>query len=174
MGPFWKRPSDVTLGRLTDIWHLSQPPHLRHLAIVRDTALAPRGKQTHYQYRSFRNFQRAVEAGDTAWQAVMFAQEGGKNGPRPVEDVVFERPDLDEWGFPKVDPKQFLGKNGVASLKECHDVVPMKSTHKSVRCALMFRGGALLNRPSGLYRCRVNSPTNPVSTPRRTRLRRSL
>ena len=62
---FWKRPFDEVMGRLTDRWSSSQPPHLQHLAIIRDTAV--RGTITHYTFRTYNNYQDAVNAGDAHW-----------------------------------------------------------------------------------------------------------
>ncbi|KAK5014141.1 hypothetical protein LTR60_003512, partial [Cryomyces antarcticus] len=68
LGLFWKRPLDSAMGRLTDAWEASQPPHLRHLALVKDIDIVE--KANHYRYRSHDNFQRAVEAGQAAWDGV--------------------------------------------------------------------------------------------------------
>ena len=37
VGKFWRRPMESYLTRLTDDWEATQLPHLRHLALIRDT-----------------------------------------------------------------------------------------------------------------------------------------
>lgn len=104
------------LVRLVDCWQLSQPPHMRHLAIVRDTALIQR--TTHYVHYSARNFQRLVDAGEASWEAVEYIPKGDKSDPLhvPAVDAV---PQLDPYGLPLIAPTSKLLKNGNATLLEC-------------------------------------------------------
>ncbi|KAK4997115.1 hypothetical protein LTR66_003403, partial [Elasticomyces elasticus] len=114
LGTFWKRPMEPLLGRLTDVWQVSQPQHLRHLSIVRDTAVV--GKFSHYQYRSIDNFQKAVDAGDTAWEAVLTEPSGSTKKKGKKADITNAEPELDQWGFPVVDPSRFADPEGSATL----------------------------------------------------------
>lgn len=96
-----------------ECWQLSQSLHLRHLAIVRDTALEK--TITHYIHYSTANFQKLVDAGEASWEAVEFVPRNTKAekiSVPPIDAV----PDLDENGLPKAVPTKELVKNGNASL----------------------------------------------------------
>lgn len=105
-----------TLIRLVECWQLSQPPHLRHLAIVRDTVFVRR--MTHYIYYSARNFQRLADAGEVTWEAVEYVPKGGRADPAHVPPVD-AAPNLDPYGLPQLMPANLLHKNGNATLLEC-------------------------------------------------------
>jgi transcription factor C subunit 3 len=112
-GSFFRRPLENTLARLVECWQLSQPLHLRHLAIVRDTALEK--TITHYIHYSTANFQKLVDAGEASWEAVEFVPRNTKAekiSVPPIDAV----PELDQNGLPKAAPTKELIKNGNASL----------------------------------------------------------
>lgn len=115
-GNFFRKPVENMLLRLVDCWQLSQPPHLRHLAIVRDTAMMRR--MTHYVHYSAKNFQLLVDAGQASWEAVEYAPKGGKADPPhvPAVDAV---PQLDPYGLPQIASTSELLRNGNAALLEC-------------------------------------------------------
>ncbi|KAF2225943.1 hypothetical protein BDZ85DRAFT_73500 [Elsinoe ampelina] len=96
--PFYRRPVDDAIGRLTDEWQIAQPAHLRHLAIVRDTHI--QGSITHYTFRTLPNYQKAVEEGYASWEYI--AQEAAS------KNALRKQPDLDEWGFGRIAKKEFL------------------------------------------------------------------
>jgi len=119
IGQFWKRAMDEMLVKLTDLWQYSQPPHLRYLSIVKDTG--QRGKQPTFQYRTYENFVKAVEIGDAFWEGV-FGVDGNskaKSSKKKAEAAASAMPDLDEWGFPKLNTRLFVGQTGSATLEEC-------------------------------------------------------
>lgn len=102
MGNFVRRPIEHLLTRLTTLWFQSQPPHLRHLAIVRDTILS--GTLPQYVQYSFPNFEARVESGQAHWEAVRpqnmnSAKKGNKKSSSmtPVSSTGLM---LDEFGFP--------------------------------------------------------------------------
>ena len=101
------------LGRLAECWQLSQPLHLRHLAIVRDTVL--HRTQAMYVHYSAGKFQELVEAGEALWEAVEFSAKRSNIRVPPIGAV----PQLDEYGFPIAGPSKELFKNGNATLLEC-------------------------------------------------------
>ncbi|KAE8166637.1 hypothetical protein BDV40DRAFT_296420 [Aspergillus tamarii] len=115
-GGFYRRPLENTMSRLVECWQLSQPLHLRHMAIVRDTVL----NRTITQYNHFTatNFAKLVEAGESAWEAVEFTPKNPK-----VDKIrappVDAQPELDEYGLPVAVPAKELVKNGNVSLLEC-------------------------------------------------------
>ncbi|KAL1302957.1 hypothetical protein AAFC00_003275 [Neodothiora populina] len=117
MGHLWRRPLDELLGRLTDVWRISQPPHLRHLSVIRDTAFINRA--SHYQFRSFEHFKKLVEAGEVTWEAI-----GIKSS-----DIESEKADLDQWGFPRVQPALMFGHDGTANMAVCKSTV-IKPHHR--------------------------------------------
>ncbi|TLD29677.1 tfiiic transcription initiation factor complex subunits tfc3 [Venturia nashicola] len=104
-GHFYARAVDQILGRLTDDWEKSQPSNLRHLNVIRDTGST--GKYSHYLYRTYPQFQKAVNEGQTSWETVSHDHRSRPN----------DQP-LDEWGFPRI-PASSLLNNGRATLGEC-------------------------------------------------------
>ena len=106
-GMAWRRSTDEVMLRLTDLWQVSQPAHLKHLGIIRDTAV--KEKIGHYWYRTAEHFATAVEEGGAAWEAV---QTGTGKGKKKALD-------LDAWGFPKMAASRFAGAEGRATLAEC-------------------------------------------------------
>lgn len=146
VGQFWKRAMDEMLVKLTDLWQFSQPPHLRHLAIVKDTC--QRGKQPTFQYRTYENFEKAVVIGDAFWEGVFGPEEKGKGKAKQkkAEAAAAALPDVDEWGFQKVNHKLFVGQNGAATLEECRKNA--KPTLQSKSHTLT--PGSLIGRPPGV------------------------
>ncbi|RAL04798.1 putative TFIIIC transcription initiation factor complex subunits Tfc3 [Aspergillus ibericus CBS 121593] len=115
-GGYFRRPLENAVSRLVECWQLSQPPHLRHLAIVRDTAL--QRTITHYVHYTATNFKQLVDSGEALWEAVEFAPKKLKtNNVRvPPVDAV---PELDTYGLPLEVPRKEVLKNGHATLLEC-------------------------------------------------------
>ena len=121
------------VSRLTERWQVSQPLHLRHLAIVRDTLL--RGKSQIYIHYSYANFKKLVEAGTAFWEAVITVPEDFKIGNN-VAAALNAKPDVDEYGFPRLDASQFQGRFNDATLAECVAALnagPYKPTRNSPR-----------------------------------------
>ncbi|KAK7615515.1 hypothetical protein JOL62DRAFT_561574 [Phyllosticta paracitricarpa] len=130
LGSFYKRPVDSMLGRISDIWHISQPDHLRHFAVVRDTGIS--GKYIHYIYRSFANFQIAVDRGEAAWEVVVTqpvnpnvskVKPRAKGGKHIREKAQTDYGPMDEWGFPQITPSAFQGQDGMATLEESNKAI---------------------------------------------------
>jgi hypothetical protein len=119
LGPFWRRPLDEIMGRLSDVWTVSQPLHLRHLAIIRDTSQLHR--ISHYVFRSYHNFQKMVANGEANWAAI---------DVKPEE--IQRKPDIDVWGFPKVKPSTMVGHDGSYNIAACKNVL-VKSKAKPKR-----------------------------------------
>ncbi|OOQ84906.1 putative TFIIIC transcription initiation factor complex subunits Tfc3 [Penicillium brasilianum] len=114
-GSIYRRPSESALHRLTDCWQLSQPPHLRHLAIVRDTAI--QRTTFFYVHYSASNFAKLVESGEASWEAVEFPAGKAKAAKCviPAVDATAQR---DKYGFHESSATKLLVKNGNASLFE--------------------------------------------------------
>ncbi|KAL4968343.1 putative TFIIIC transcription initiation factor complex subunits Tfc3 [Aspergillus stella-maris] len=123
IGVFWRRPMENTLARLSECWQLSQPPHLRHLAILRDTAL--NRTITHYVHYSFQNFSSLVEAGEASWEAVQFVPRNSKSDNLRILPVD-AKPQLDNYGLPVETPDSGLLKRGDCTLSDCMWVVKPK------------------------------------------------
>ncbi|KAF9892497.1 RNA polymerase III transcription initiation factor complex subunit [Aspergillus nanangensis] len=115
-GSFFRRPLENVLSRLVECWQLSQPLHLRHLAIVRDTAI--NRTVTHFVHYSAVNFGKRVEAGETTWEAVEFNPKNSKSAHVRVQpaDAV---PNIDDNGLPIHVLSKELLRDGNASLFEC-------------------------------------------------------
>lgn len=111
-GDFYQRSFDNMLGRLSDDWEHSQPKNLMHLALVRDTTIVNRTNL--YLYRTYPNFEKAVEAGDAEWDAV-------RTGKKTTNSMT--TPKLDRWGFSVVSTADLLKADGSASLTEIYKAV---------------------------------------------------
>ncbi|KAH8725878.1 hypothetical protein GQ44DRAFT_749344 [Phaeosphaeriaceae sp. PMI808] len=122
VGPFWRRPMEAHLIRLTDDWERMQPTHLRHLAIVRDTRNTEEKKFLHYVYRTYEHFQQAVSAGEAAWEGV---RKPGANSHKPVNQGKSAKDSFnsDSWGFLPPNEKNFLRFNGTATLLDVRSAI---------------------------------------------------
>ncbi|KAF2466071.1 uncharacterized protein BDR25DRAFT_345687 [Lindgomyces ingoldianus] len=121
VGKFWKRPVEALMSRITDNWEESQPPHLRHLAVIRDTAVTQEKKYVHYVYRTHGHFQKAVDAREASWEAVRReAQKSYSNMPKGrSRKTAQESIRLDSWGFRQLNLNDFYGRHGASSLAVC-------------------------------------------------------
>lgn len=131
VGRFWKRPLESYLSRLTDNWETSQPPHLRHLAIIRDTGITREKKFVHFIYRTHGNFQKGVDAGEVQWEAVVKEDTKGGQGEkrgRPRKVVKNTEP-LDSWGFQPLNVNDFHRRNGSSTLAECRSGIVHARRH---------------------------------------------
>ncbi|KAF1957820.1 hypothetical protein CC80DRAFT_592305 [Byssothecium circinans] len=121
MGKFWKRPFETFLARIVDHWEKSQPPHLRHLAIVKDTTVTNDKKFAHYLYRTYRNFQKAVDINDANWEGV--SREAHARSSQPKKKHGADQ-SLDDWGFLPLNPKDFVRQTGTSTLADsCRAIV---------------------------------------------------
>lgn len=115
MGCFIIRPTENHISRLVEMWQMSQPLHLRHLAIIRDAALT--AGIPHYVHYSFENFKKLVEEGKASWESVMTVTKDHKDFKTTA--AIEAEPELDENGFPKLASTLFQGRYNDASLVEC-------------------------------------------------------
>lgn len=128
MGDHVRRPLDDYVSRLADSWQVSQPLHLRHLSIVRDTVL--KGKTQIYIYYTYENFKKLVDGGTGFWEAVRTVASDvtiGKN----VAAALDAKPDVDEYGFPRLEENQFQGRQNDATLEECVSALKVDPLHIS-------------------------------------------
>lgn len=109
------------MNRHVDHWQSSQPLHLRHLAIIRDTALV--GKAPHYIHYTYENFKSLVDKGMASWDAVATNSYAAKNKARKTIPPPEAQADLDEYGFPKLSFQVFQGAENGATLGECVQAV---------------------------------------------------
>lgn len=115
LGCFNGRPTENHISRLVEMWQMSQPLHLRHLAVIRDAALT--AGIPHYVHYSFENFKRLVDEGKASWDSVMTVTKDHKDF-KTVAAIEAE-PELDENGFPKLSSTLFQGRYNDAGLVEC-------------------------------------------------------
>ncbi|GAB1742398.1 hypothetical protein NU219Hw_g7948t1 [Hortaea werneckii] len=152
-GNFLRRPLDEQMARLTDIWQYSQPPHLRHLAVVRDTST--KNKSTFYHYRTLPNFEQAVENGWTVWSAIQDSNTRTLKGQGTYTTAPSATSqETDQWGFPKPVSSQFVGGDGRGTLAD------------AAKSARRLAGGVSLPREdaSQATPARAPRPGRPVST----------
>ena len=129
MGDQVRKPLDDYVSRLVDSWQISQPLHLRHLSIVRDTVL--KGKTQIYIHYTYDNFKRLVEGGTGFWEAVKTVPSEVATG-KNVAAALDAKPDVDEYGFPKLEEDQFQGRQNDATLEECVSALKVDPLHISV------------------------------------------
>ncbi|KAI9716348.1 MAG: hypothetical protein M1812_005413 [Candelaria pacifica] len=134
LGTRYPRPLEHHLQRFTDCWQVSQPLHLRHLAIIRDTAQTQ--KNAHYNHVSYDNFQKKVDAGETSWEAVE-TNQNGKKKPKGWHAVGAE-PELDEYGFVSIPADRFAGKDGDATLLESVLAANVRPHHLTTHDPVVF------------------------------------
>ncbi|KAF1994359.1 hypothetical protein P154DRAFT_527154 [Amniculicola lignicola CBS 123094] len=130
MGKFWKRPIENVVVRMTDDWEKSQPPHLRHLALIRDTIITPEKRYIHYVYRTHGNFQKAADLGHVSWEAVSKEIQEDSTTEKANVRGNSQNITLDKWGFRVADPKDYH-PNGTATLAECQALI--KKNHRGAR-----------------------------------------
>ncbi|KAL8732119.1 MAG: hypothetical protein Q9181_004064 [Wetmoreana brouardii] len=171
MGCFMIRPTENYLSKLVEMWQMSQPLHLRHLAIVRDTALT--NGIPHYVHYSFPNFKKLVDEGRASWEAVMTVTKEHKQFKHVA--ALEAEPELDENGFPKLPDNLFQGRHNDANLAECikgADNSPPSLSSWDPRVVKLDDGSW------GIFRCHARSlglqSRSQVQHPRsRERLKRS-
>ncbi|ERF73043.1 hypothetical protein EPUS_08607 [Endocarpon pusillum Z07020] len=121
MGIFFRRPLENLLTRLTATWLQSQPSHLRHLAILRDTMLS--GTIPLYVQYSFPNFEARVASGHAFWEAVREpTSDSGKKGKKKATfntSINSNSPELDTFGFPANHALTSQFKGARATLGQC-------------------------------------------------------
>ena len=128
MGDHIKKPLDEYVSRLVQSWQMSQPLHIRHLSIVRDTVL--RGKTQIYMYYTYENFKKLVEGGRGFWEAVTTIPSEVRIGTN-VAASLDAKPDVDEYGFPRLEEGQFEGRFNDATLEECVSALKVDPLHIS-------------------------------------------
>ena len=134
-GDDYKKPTESILSRLVDAWQVSQPLHLRHLAIVRDTVL--QGKSPVYIHYTYGNFKRLVDSGRATWTAVTtIATPRSKKGSQAALLGLDSQPDNDEFGFPILDAADFQGKDLDATLADCASTIPPGSSSHNINSSV--------------------------------------
>jgi hypothetical protein len=123
VGPFWRRPMESYLTRLTDDWERMQPAHLRHLAIIRDTRNTEEKKFIHYVYRTHGYFQQAVFAGEAIWEGVRKPPANTEGKSNQLKKNSNSDPLLDLWGFRGLNQKDFVRSNGTATLADVRSAI---------------------------------------------------
>ncbi|KAI5303179.1 hypothetical protein KEM56_007825, partial [Ascosphaera pollenicola] len=122
VGIFYRRSIEATMNRLVETWPSAQPLHLRKFAIVRDSAL--QGTVSHYIHYTFNNFQKLLDEGKVARDAIEQVFPTSNKSRKGTQIAPLGAiPDLDEYGFPLNDRPAGLVKGGSASLRECLEVV---------------------------------------------------
>jgi hypothetical protein len=117
VGPFWRRPMESYFSRITNDWEKTQPFHLRHLAVIRDQGVTDEKKFLHYVYRTYGNFEKAVELQYAHWEGVANCE------PDELLDPASNGAVLDAWGFPIIKPSNLVRGSGSATLSEAGAVI---------------------------------------------------
>ncbi|GFN12655.1 putative TFIIIC transcription initiation factor complex subunits Tfc3 [Aspergillus tubingensis] len=166
-GGYFRRPLENAVSRLVECWQLSQPLHLRHLAIVRDTAL--QRTITHYVHYTAMNFKQLVDSGEALWEAVEFSPKKAKSISAHIHPVD-AAPQLDAHGLTLAVPKKELCKDGNVTLLECISVV------KPANYVFSGSDAVAARREDGTYtihqriRGSGDSTAQPYATPVRVKI----
>ncbi|KAF2724631.1 hypothetical protein K431DRAFT_343567 [Polychaeton citri CBS 116435] len=121
-GSNFRRPLDELMSRLSEAWHISQPPHLRHFGLIRDVVTD--GRRNVFRLRTRPNFELAVADGEASWDAIHdFRKINAKKGKKVNEVPPQPPPDMDKWGFPKIPLQNFALKDSIAPLASCVDLL---------------------------------------------------
>lgn len=162
MGPHYKKPLEEIIAKLTHAWQLSQPMHLRHLAIVRDSVQS--GKTSVYVYYTFEFYQMLVGAGQKTWEAVLMLQDIGQR----LKNVstLYTNPELDEHGFANLDPDQFQGEHNNAPLYKC---VSASRTDSNKADAESTRASKIHEHPERISRRSLTPIKFTSTTPAKSR-----
>ncbi|KAL9622568.1 MAG: hypothetical protein Q9160_003065 [Pyrenula sp. 1 TL-2023] len=88
----------------------SQPPHLRHLAIVRDVRMV--WKTTRYVHYLYDDFKSLVQRGETAWEAIVQSREGAEEN----SDILGHGDERDTFGLPRTLQAIHQYREGRASI----------------------------------------------------------
>ncbi|KAH7067638.1 hypothetical protein BKA63DRAFT_522548 [Paraphoma chrysanthemicola] len=123
VGPFWRRPMESQLTRLTDDWERMQPPQVRHLAIIRDTRSTAEKRFIHYVYRAYKHFQQAVDAGEALWEGVRKPPTKTQSTQGRAKNSTEDELVLDPWGFSALNHKDFIRFNGTATLSDVRSAI---------------------------------------------------
>ncbi|KAI9671497.1 MAG: hypothetical protein M1817_003548 [Caeruleum heppii] len=122
VGSAYRRPLETALDRLTLNFRVSQPRHLWHLGIIKDTAQV--NKTSHFQYYTYDHFSTLVATGKTTWNEILIPEDssGGKAkalGGKPSDaEASAPTADLDLPGFLVIPKKCFFRANGNSTLSE--------------------------------------------------------
>ena len=117
VGPFWRRPMESYFSRMTNDWEKTQPIHLRHLSVIRDQGVTDEKKFLHYVYRTYANFEKAVELHYAHWEGVANFE------PNEPLDPASNGAVLDAWGFPIIKPENLVRGSGSATLSDAGSAV---------------------------------------------------
>ncbi|CAE7022611.1 hypothetical protein P3342_005080 [Pyrenophora teres f. teres] len=165
VGPFWRRPIESYLTRITNAWERTQPIHIRHLAVIRDSGVTAQRKFLHYLYRTHGNFQKAVDAGLADWDGV-----GNYDADGSGNDVL-----LDAWGFPTVKSQDLVGQNGSATLSEAglSIVKPRKNGPRWDIALAQEIGYERVEKPGSKFKTQrgLGRPKKQAKTPKEKRVR---
>ncbi|KAL9004409.1 MAG: hypothetical protein Q9188_002767 [Gyalolechia gomerana] len=151
---------------LVEMWQMSQPLHLRHLAVIRDAALT--AGIPHYVHYSFENFKRLVDEGKASWDSVMTVTKDHKDF-KTIAAIEAE-PELDENGFPKLSSTFFQGRYNDAGLVECVKGLPSNKLAPPIESqSLLEASSAKISpkkfpRSQGKRRPKVQNEPNLVVT----------
>ncbi|KAI9801614.1 MAG: hypothetical protein M1825_003293 [Sarcosagium campestre] len=123
VGQFLPRPLETQLERLTENFTISQPAHVRHLSLIRDTSQVK--KAINYHYYTFLNFQELVDRGEASWDAIQCGvkEDRQRGAARPkFHSAAKQRASIaindhsHTFGFAPLNPNDFLKEGGNISL----------------------------------------------------------
>ncbi|KKZ67596.1 hypothetical protein EMCG_06655 [[Emmonsia] crescens] len=177
MGSFYRRPIEYMVSRLVETWQVSQPLHLRRLALVRDVGL--RGTVSMYIHYSLRHFASLVDEGQVSWEAVELSCEGKVGIKVPPVDAKSQ---LDAHGFPVDGKPSNLLNDGDATLRGCLEIAkpsdytlttfdPIVKKCRDGSYAVIFRGRVLGGKPkraSDHFGLEAGSPVSEEDAPQNT------
>ncbi|KAK6345198.1 hypothetical protein TWF718_007125 [Orbilia javanica] len=134
-GPFYYRPFDQIMGRWTTNSLLNQPDHLKSTSLVRETDLYKR--TANYRYWTTEHFQAMLEEKQIDYAAADAAANPFKIGQKKKKFITKadqngddgEEPGaLDQNGFGRLNPANFVHGDGRGSFQDCQNAAPKKGS----------------------------------------------
>lgn len=107
-GEHYKKPAESIINKLVQVWQLSQPLHLRHLAVMRDTVL--HGKSPVYLHFTYDEYKSLVQKGNRSWSAITTVPANLTLGDDRIADP--------EVSFGRTSEQQSLRQNDDTDPKE--------------------------------------------------------
>ena len=128
--------------RHTEDWETSQPPHLKHLAIVRDSTSI--GRSQHILFLTFENFEKLVQQGLTSWEAVKSKANGKKKSKDSQKSaakmhIAHSLEKIDQYGFADIQMSVLGDKDGRGTLSENSSSAVMDFVSASVNDPIPYQ-----------------------------------
>jgi hypothetical protein len=126
----------------TEDWEISQPPNLKHLTIVRDSASI--GRSQHILFLTIENFENLVQQGLTSWEAIKSKPNGKKKSKDAQKTagkmhLAHSLGSVDQYGFADIQMSVLGGKDGQGTLSENDSLAVMEFLSATVNDPMPYQ-----------------------------------